>query len=295
MTNSSDRLNPRWTRMIWMVVPLVAALVTPATARATAMYATDTADNQTANGKCTLREAVAAANGDVCNDCGCGSGGDTIYLTQGATYPLNSVLVVMGDYFPNDELTIVGHPNKPIIKGNLGSYCGIDVRAGGSSGYGSLTMDNVKLTNFGASALIVRNFGHAFLTSVDVSFNRHAGSGQNAGVAVEGEAHLNYCALHDNSQGPKGGGLFVGTTGQVYLYASSIYANSSLQYGGGAHVQGYLSCVWSSLTDNRVTGTNTVYSGGGAKVTGTIFMDNCTLTNNKAPTCKNLSSTSACW
>src|SRR4051794_5044883 len=96
-----DLTRAAWRRRSGMVTTLGCALAfacVPSSALAATITVTTNADTVAADGQCSLREAVTAANLDAAgNGCPAGLGGDTISLGT-ATYDLQgSELLIMND------------------------------------------------------------------------------------------------------------------------------------------------------------------------------------------------------
>ena len=107
-------------RVLLSVVMLCLSVFTPAAAsaglaapEATTILVNTLADELNANGNCSLREAIRAANLDQAVDaCAAGNGADTIVLQNGVTYTLTRAgaddTAILGDLDITDDVTIVG-------------------------------------------------------------------------------------------------------------------------------------------------------------------------------------------
>src|SRR3954454_24835545 len=102
-----------WLRYRCVVLALIGAWIAlPASARATDIPVTTTLDTMSADGHCSLREALWAANNasPINADCPTGGGADTVLLPTG-TYPIqipssNEDLGNDGDFDVWSDVTI---------------------------------------------------------------------------------------------------------------------------------------------------------------------------------------------
>ncbi len=218
-------------------------------------------DNTTADGKCTLREAINNANSDsaTSRDCATGSGADTITFNLGssATITLGSTLPSITD---GDGLSIDGGQNQITVSGNnavrvlqvgsgarldlknltvakghtSGNGGGIDNREGGTLEVTNSTFSNNSASQSGGG---IDNF-QGTLTMSNSTFSQN--SAQNAGGGIlnyKGTATFNNTIVA-NSTGPNcsgsitdgGGNLDDGTTCQ-FSSASKSNADDGLDDG----------------------------------------------------------------
>ena len=123
-------------RVLLSVVMLCLSVFTPAAAsaglaapEATTILVNTLADELNANGNCSLREAIRAANLDQAVDaCAAGNGADTIVLQNGVTYTLTRAgaddTAILGDLDITDDVTIVGS-NAIIDANGVNIYHGV--------------------------------------------------------------------------------------------------------------------------------------------------------------------------
>jgi CSLREA domain-containing protein len=223
-------------------------------AHATDFLVTDTADTYVqGDGVCSLREAVDTANYNDCwTDCGCGDAGDvdTVSLSSGVTYTLNSRLDIW------DAVVLWG--NHGIIRAaSSGYFNGILVQQTSYTEF-----QNVILENFKYSALVIDTDAAAWMWGLEVRNNSFAvGGGQNAGITLLSNAYLYlYGAnIHDNIGSIKGGGFCMNSSSWLDLEASYVRYNTVSQYGGGVHNQGHFHCYGGTF----ISGNSAVYGGGG--------------------------------
>ena len=209
-----------------------------------------TADELNADGDCSLREAVRAANLDAPVDgCWAGSGADTIVLVQG-TYQLGIAgagedAALTGDLDITHDLTITGAlASTTMIDGGALDRV-LDIH-GASVHLAHLSIRNGSTDANGGG--IANNAGALTLDDVIVSGNQAAGDG--GGIANAGVLTLNNSMIGDNSSEGVGGGIT--NSGTIAATNSHIMGNTAFTSGGGIY------------DDN----------GGGVELTGTMVMMN---------------------
>lgn len=230
------------------IVALLSAVLAgplPAHAQSTTINVTTYSDelNSSSNGKCSLREAVRAANSDTAvGGCPAGNGADTIVL-KGGTYKLtrsgrDEDNAATGDLDLRGELTITG------------------------AGASSTTVDGNKLdrvfhlqsgTNVTISTLTVRNGLAKY--SVQGSFGYGGGISSYGNLTLESVIIRNNRSEKDQfSNGGFGGGVYsdraFGAGGVVTIRNSTIRDNSA-EYGSG--VVGEFVITNSHILYNRST------------------------------------------
>ena len=227
--------------------------------RAGAIVVNTTADELNADGDCSLREAIEAANGDAAVDaCPAGAGADTIVLPAGVYYltltGASEDNNATGDLEVKEELTILGSGiASTYIDGNNSDRV---FHIWGSS----LHLSNLRILNGTPAA---GEDGGGILVD--------CGSLEMAGVWVLGNTAA------------RGGGICTTcTTSSVKMADSLITGNTSTSEifgGGGLFITGALVARHSSISGNEATGTNGsgagayVYSGS-AKIVAVTFRAN---------------------
>lgn len=220
---------------------------------------TTTADDYTANGNCTLREAIDAADLDAAVDaCQAGSGDDTIILPAGV-YSLTLSGVEddneSGDLDVVSTLTILGDgPDTTIIHAN-GQERVFDAEVGST-----LIISGVTVTG-----------GNAWLE------NSYPDGG---GISARGALVLTNTVISHN-QGRFGGGLDLAGSGPYHLADSEINHNTAQIAGGGLYNQGWLKMTNSLIQANTVTATDS-YGGGLENEGGVVWLDDVTVQENSA-------------
>ena len=290
-------MSRRWLDgLLTMLTLLLGSFAGAQSAHAFDFRVTDTNDNTVRDGSCSLREALNAANADSYSaDCGgTGQRSDRIILYPGTTYVINSTLLVKPR---NPDSTI--HIESPILEkgpatikaapfSTAGAFRGIQVETGNTVGYpyANLELFNLSLQGFGAGALYAGPDTYASVRHVEIANNTmYVGGGQSPGVIVGTYAHFwcDRCNLRDNTNGIKGGGIYVYTDGLAELWNSNISGNRVSQYGGGVHAQGNFICHSTTITGNRAD----IRGGGISKAGGYVSLSGCTVVQNVAGECTN--------
>lgn len=197
------------------IVGLLMLIASPAIAVKITVNSTD--DVIADDGKCTLREAVIAANtdtasGSIKGECQAGIGADTIVL-QGLVYFLSiegtgEDNAATGDLDILNDLTITGKSaNKTFINGSKIDRV-FNVIGNVKVNFNSVTIQN-GLSDYGGGIV---NDGTLTITNSTVSNNMASAVGRDA----------------------LGGGIYNGNSGTLTIEdRSRIFSNFSSDYGGG--------------------------------------------------------------
>ncbi len=307
-------------RVLLSVVMLCLSVFTPAAAsaglaapEATTILVNTLADELNADGDCSLREAIRAANLDQAVDaCAAGNGADTIVLQNGVTYTLTRAgaddTAINGDLDITDDVTIVG--SNAIIDANGATTLDrvIQVLAGNVVTISNVTLRNGRTNSFGGG---IRNAGTLTLQTVTLSSNQSTG---NAGGGIANEAGaltLNNTTLTNNTASTlgggiallggtleavnlslnnntatsdRGGGLWIGTSASATLINSTINNNSADTNGGGIYNENNLTLLGSTVhtNDAGTPGGGVSEVGGGIYNLDTLVMSHSTVRNNTA-------------
>ncbi len=216
------------------------------------------ADALSTDGKCTLREAIIAANKDLASssnpgECAAGSGPDTIILPPG-TYTLtrndsgNEDSASTGDLdikssliiSPTGPVTITAVSNFTdrifqILTGNV-TISGVTIKKG-NSGYGGaihnagiLTVTNSTFTDNKASVWggAIKNAGTLNLTNVTISGNSSKQDGGGL-YNLSGTATLNNVTITNNTADSDGNGS--GNGGGVFRSAGTVNIKNTIIAG----------------------------------------------------------------
>jgi CSLREA domain-containing protein len=273
---------------------MVAGLLAPGVAESSAtITVTTTADENSVDGGCSLREAIRSANTDTSiGGCTAGSGADTILVPPG-TYTLTVGTVgeefgLGGDLDVRDgDLTIVGSDVASTIVDGGGIDRIFDVRPAGpliSVAVSDLTVRGGD-TSSGSfeDGGGIQNQGLLELTRVVVTGN-HVGNALGGGIENLGpEANLN---MHEgtvsgNTANSDGGGIANEDGGVIRLTGVTVSGNSNNTYGGG--IGGFGGTI--DLTNVTVTANVTGEEGGGLYAypvggPSTMSLNNVTVTGN---------------
>ncbi|MFN7953980.1 MAG: choice-of-anchor Q domain-containing protein [bacterium] len=275
---TARRIVPRFSAV------LGAALLLAGTARATVYNVSVTADdaNLGANGNCTLREAIQAANGNVAVDaCAAGSvGADTIVLAAG-TYTLSipgagEDASATGDLDVTESLTIRGASaaSTTISASGLGDRI-LQIASSALVEISDLTLSGARLTggtNQSVSAGGIWNDGDLTLTRARVVDNRATGGNGNSsagggsatagGILSSSTGSLTLDTVEVSQNVAAGGN---GGTGCCSMSCSCMFGQpAGTGTGGGILSQGLLSIRNSTIQDNAATSGQDGYFGVGA-------------------------------
>jgi len=257
-------------RMAWSLAG-AALLLALGQGVATAATITVTTDNPniTADGRCSLIEAIINANNDAAThaDCPAGSGADTIVLPASANLTLSAV-----------DNTTFGPTGLPVITSRItiegnGATIARQVKAPAFSlmvvtGSGDLTLHHLTLSGSGAYAGL-RNYGTASIKDSVISGNSESGVFNRGTLTIENSS---ISANTGSFYYYAGGG--VTNSGTLTIENSTISGNAS-RYGGGVVNYDTLTIVNSTISGN--TG---FFSGGGVTNWRTLTIENSTISGN---------------
>jgi CSLREA domain-containing protein len=247
-------------------------------ARAATITVTTSQDENNADGDCSLREAIIAANEDrVVDACPAGNGADTIILPAG-TYTLtiaggNEDEAATGDWDITEDLTLngAGRANTTIDANGL-------ARAFHILGITDMHISGVTITNGDAGAnngggILMGGISTLLLTNSRVSAST-AVEGGGLHVDYSSSATLTNSRVDGNTATDNGGGLSV--YGDAALIESRVDHNTGDYLGGGLYVNGSVVIRDSRIEDNTaVPGAGMyLYSGGEAMVINSLISGN---------------------
>lgn len=251
---------------------LAFGMLPPSVAHAATITVDTAADDTTATGNCTLREAVEAANTDTAVDaCGAGSGADTI--TFDAALAGATIALTLGELVLYTRTTIDA------------SGIGVILDAQGDSRVlfieNRVLPPNVRLIGLTITGGLadqgggILNQGTLDLESVTVTGNEALNYG--GGIKNEDTLRLSRSTVEANTAGLLGGGVMSDGFGDLILRESLVADNAS-ESGGGLMMNGSLGTL--RLIDSDVK-RNTAETFGGAVlahlemiVEGTTFEEN---------------------
>jgi CSLREA domain-containing protein len=257
------------------------------TVQAASIAVTTAGDELNADGDCSLREAVRAANLDQGVDlCPAGAGADTITLAS-QTYTLSVAgrdedAASQGDLDIIGELTLVGtgEGSTTISGGHIDRV--LDVRPGARVTLFDLAIQDGTVEEYsgfgggGAGARVQE--GKLLLQRVLVHYNSALGVDGGGLLNDRGELELVDSTVSDNVAGWNGGGI--ASWGALKLAGTTIRGNLAQEYyGGGVISGGPLTIADSTFINNQAPGGNG-FGGGlhtngeGAVITNTTFTGN---------------------
>lgn len=145
----ANRRCPRLTVVAVIIAVQAAAAIATGAAHAASYIVNTLSDNTTADGLCTLREAMLAANNAPANaDCGPGSAGlDQIFVVVPGTIALGGPLPTI-----TDHVTISGHSGGTTLDGNRNDRWLIDMRAFAINPSVEVSLEQLTITNAKAPA-----------------------------------------------------------------------------------------------------------------------------------------------
>lgn len=252
-------------RSLVAVLVTAALLATAERASAVDITVTETADDVTVDGDCSLREAIFAANQNAARDAcpaGSNSATDRVILASGATY----------------SLTIDGSETQSLagaldIANNAGVVTDLvlEVASGGTAtiARNGVVEDGVLVVNINAGAEI---------RDVTIRGGATADGASGGGLFVSSGASvlLERCTFLDNFADNNGGAIF--TNGTVTIDECVIVGNVAQKSAGGVSI-GSTAAV--TITDSVLADNVALDSSGGAirtngqlSVSDTVFVDN---------------------
>ncbi len=240
------------------------------------------ADELNANGNCSLREAIQAANTDTAVDaCVAGSGTDTIAVPAG-TYTLSIVGTgedanATGDLDITANLTINGAGAASTIIDGGGIDRVLEVRPGATAQINGATIRNGNRSG-------ILNRGTFTLTTSTVANNSIAtfGGGGIFNTATGTLTVTDSTISNNNANSPDlshgGGGIYSDSGGPVTLNRTTISGNTTTGRGGG--ILGQDPTI--TIINSSISGNTALNGGGVFNRFGTVNFTNTTIANNIA-------------
>jgi CSLREA domain-containing protein len=228
-------------------------------AYAAAITVTTTDDELNADGDCSLREAIQAANTDAAVDaCPAGSGADTITLPAG-TY----------------TLAIAGAGEDANATGDLDITADLTINGAGAAAtiIDGAALDRVLHLVGGVTAKISGLTMRNGLLVFDGIHNDVGGGMYNQ----QGSATLTNVTFSGNSS-PWGGGMFNGYGSSATLTNVTFSDNSSGSYGRGGGMFNFYSSA--TLTNVTFSGNSSPWGGGMRNDYSTVTLTNVTFSGN---------------
>jgi CSLREA domain-containing protein len=261
--------------LVALCIALVVSVVQVTPVYAASILVNSNADIRLDDGKCTLREAIDAANldkksGSKSGECAAGSGTDTISFASNYTITLGSQLPTI-----TRPVTIIGKgATNTIIQANatpnVATWRVFQVAPNNNQYQGSLSLDGVTVRNG-------RCDGSCTIVG-DILSN--AGGG----IYNSGTLTVTNSVISDNFGGTPFGGGGIYNDGTLTVINSTFTRNIAIHDGGGI-----LNYNGSATVINSIFSGNTAdsegagsYSGGGISNDGIMSVTNSTFTGNIA-------------
>ncbi len=236
----------------------------PAQAGSYTVNSLEDSNDGSCSGDCTLREAMALANGS--------SVADTITFSVSGTITLTTDLP--GVLFAGKPLTIDGAGQSVRISGN-NAHRNFYVATAASLTLRNLTVQDGYTTNAGAG---VYNQGSLTVENSALDHNRaedHGGAIYSTGTLTITNSSLTYNSVDIGH----GGALYVYTYTHATIAGSTFMGNNTMGNGGAIYSNGYLTIDESDILLNNSAGLD----GGGVYNDGYLVMKNTTLGANRTP------------
>jgi CSLREA domain-containing protein len=275
---------PRWSAFVATAVLAAAPL------GAVNIFVDTTADTEAADGFCSLREAIAAANADAStSECAAGTGTSDRILFDLAT----PATIALTDHLPEitESVALVG-PGVDDLEIDGGDLYRLIRFYGLVESDPWLLISGLTLTDgladAGAPGGAVQATGNVVLRDCELSSSRstwYAG-----GLWIDGSATVERCRILFNSaDGPVGGGgIYVYDGGRLTLVASTVAGNSTPgenAYGGGilADSPDEIFILRSTISGNSVGGAGGGLMLGrlGSAPASTVTIESSTIAGNQ--------------
>lgn len=223
---------------------------------ATTINVTTTADELNNNGKCSLREAVQAANTDKKVDsCPAGSGTDTINLSSG-TY----------------KLTLPPDPGSSAV--GLRITAGLNIKGKGASA--TILDGNRTETNYGTRVFDITNNATLTVDRITARNGSDAGGDDGGVIKVWDGAKLTLRnSLVERGSSSAGGNIYVDQNATLDVSSTTIQGSGS-EFGGGIYNLG--TATLSSVTIRN----SSAVIGGAIRNSGTMTIKGGSISNNSS-------------
>jgi len=256
-TNLISRWTTRFIAALMIALLALAAMpVRPA--YAATITVNITTDENIANGDCSLREAIIAANNDIAyGGCSAGSGADTIILTSGSTYTLTLIAGGTGDLDVTSDITIQASDAALVII-DPDTAAGFNERVLDVTNTGMLTLDTIRITS------------------------ASQGVGMGGAILNQGGAVTIRNSMIDNNEVTAAfdGGAYYQNGGSLTVIDSTFYNNSATDDDGGALYQTGSGTI--TISDSTFYGNRANVGGAIRTAGGTVMITNSTLNENVA-------------
>jgi CSLREA domain-containing protein len=263
---------PAWRAAVGLgVVALIFAVGPPTAYAATTIPVNTTADELNADGDCSLREAITAANTNTAVDaCPAGQAAPTVDVISFSV--TGTITLTNGQLTVTDDLTINGPGATNLtVSGNNTSRV-LEVGEGTTLDLKDVTVAN-GTSSFGGGIL---NSGTLTVTNSTISANSAGSAG---GISNGFNATLTVTnSTVSGNDSDFGGGIRSGVGSTVTIFNSRISGNSASGGGGGIVSDGLL-----TVSDSTFSGNTSSGGFGGAIYGGPLIVTNSTFSGNSAP------------
>lgn len=248
--------------------------LTPSAGNTITVNSTATTVNAT-DGKCTLQEAITAANtntasGVVPGECAAGSSSDpdTINFTVSGSFSAAPITDI------TSSIVFAGTPGAPLQK--MGVANNFQISAGSPV---VVTFSDLEIKS------AIRNLSNATLNVTNSVFDDRSGGGDGGAIRnIAGTVNLLNCTFTTN-QGSRGGALY-NDTGTLNIANSTFHGNRADTSGGAIYNNtGTLNITNSTFATNRAqNGTGGgIFTNGPANIRNTIIATNLNTSATQAP------------
>lgn len=257
-------------------------------ASAATIPVTTTADELTANGRCSVREAIRAANLDAAQDsCPAGSAlvRDIVDIPAG-TYilglgPAGDDVGARGDLDVLGSVAIIGAGPGTIIDG-AGMDRPLEIHGGATVGIAGVTIRNGMAKAGGG--IQIGGSANVLLTGVTIR-NNTADDGGGVHVPSSGQVIVSDSVIRDNTasgMGGQGGGILLSNVAHVELEQTTVRGNIAV--GGSPFTGGGISNFGTLEVRQSTIEGNTASNGGGGGIfsDGTATIGQSTVSGNQA-------------
>jgi CSLREA domain-containing protein len=238
-------------------------------------------DADGADGECTLREAITAANDDTASgtatgECAAGSGDDEIHFALPGTAPwMVNLTGALPDLSTNIEIVGPGAAQFTVTRPDTAENFRIFTITGDTTvvTISGLTISNGNTVDFCDRGGGISNEGNGNLTVTDSTINGNTSACTGGGIANDGDGSLTVTGstISGNTADNSGGGISTQTCdGTVTVTDSTISDNTAETEGGGIAngCDGAVTVTDSTISGNK-SGVGSISGGQG----GGIFSD----------------------
>jgi CSLREA domain-containing protein len=281
----------RPTLLIAILIGAFALFLYAAPTRAATLTVNTVTDDNAANGLCSLREAITAANTDAAfGGCAAGSGTDTI--TFDATVFATPQTINLTSALPNiaSNMTIDGPatPDRITVRRDTGGDYGIF-----TIDSGVVTIDGLTLTDGNPSAPFsaggIKNNGTLTVSNSAIIDNGATGGNTTGGIENNGTLTVINSIIIDNAASGGGAAGAIESSGTLIVINAVISGNTA---GGGGSTGGILNDGTLIVTNSTIVGNEGV-TAGGISNNSTATLNNSIIADSTGGDCVNFGTINA--